>query len=357
MKRYFLFGLLILGTIISANGQKLINGGKPKAVKTDGLHQSYCLTLAKAVICKGIDANDDEGKIFIKQNNEKKGEIKADYNSQSSSEDFFAFYGDLDKNNSAELIIVNKIAESNGLGVSYFDINILPDFQTKGFQTPITFQTTEFGANGTFIYDAKTKETLILVTDWNGLDNINKNNSGTYFVGRFFRYQNGLLKPATEKPILARRLLNTFANERNRTFNSPLRPYLWLNSPKAQKLKNDPEFSQKPLTSETGVVEKYEVLKHQRDDETFEVKQIRVKLNSGESKTFIISKSPNYELENDNSAIFPDTYGILPSTISLPKDVSPELVFGNLEGRKVLVTSHLGNEDDSPNRYKVLFYE
>ncbi len=357
MKNYFLLGILLFAAVISANGQKLLNSGKPKPIKTNGLHKSYCLTLAKTVVCKGIDANDDEGKIFIKQNNEKIGELKADYNAQSSSENFFVFYGDLDKNNSAELIIVNKIAESNGLGVSYFDINILPDFQTKGFQNPITFQTTEFGADGTFVYDAKTKETLILVTDWNGLDNINKDNSGTYFVGRFFRFQNGLLKPATEKPILARRLLNTFANERNRTSNSPLRPYLWLNSPKALKLKNDPEFTSKPLTNEEGIVEKYEKVKTLKDGETIEVEQIKVKLNSGKIQTFIISKSPNYELENEKDGIIPAVFGILPATISLPQDVSPTLVFGNLEGRKVKVTTYLGNEDDSPNRYKVLFYE
>ena len=357
MKRYFLFGMLIIAALIPAHGQKLLNGGKPKALKTIDLHNSACINLVKTVICKGIDAGSDEGKIFISQSNKKIGEINADFNAQSSEEDFFAFYGDLDKNKSSELIIVNKIAESNGLGISYFEINIFQDFQTLGFQTPLTFQTTEFGTDGTFLYNSKSKETLILITDWNGLDNLGRDNSGTYFVGRFFRYQKGLLKPATDKPILARRLYNSFANERNKTYRDPRRPFLWLNSPKALKLKKDPEFAGTPLSSNEGIVEKFEKLHLENDGESTEINRIQVKLDSGQIQTFVISKSPNYELPNDSAEIIPEIFGIFPAAISLPQDVSPELVLGNLEGRKVLIKTFAGLEGEKQGRYKVLFYE
>ncbi|HRH42930.1 MAG TPA: hypothetical protein PKY82_14975 [Pyrinomonadaceae bacterium] len=366
MKRYFLFGLLVLTFIASANAQKLTYGGKPKAVKVEGLTDSFCVTLANStIVCKGKETGEDgDGKFFVRKNGQKKGEIDASLGVYGSGDNFFAFYGDLDKNKSAELVIVDFASQSNGLGVSYYDINIFPDFQTKGFQKPINFGTTEFGIDGTFVYDAKANETLILITDFNGLDNISKK-EGTYFVGRFFRYQNGLLKLATDKPIYARRYLNSFEDERYRTEKNPLRPWLWLNSPKAQKVSVDTEFSVKPISSETGVVEKVETLKEttkNEDDEgkTVEIKQITVKLNSGATKMIVLRKNPEYvELDSDKGKIFPEIFGIMPATISLPKDLDVTLVFGNLEGKKVVINSYKPFEfdEDKKPRYKVLFYE
>lgn len=365
MKRYFLLGLLIFTFTASSNAQKLVYGGKPKVAKFEGLTDSFCVSLAKNTsVCKGKQTGEDgDGRFFVRQNGQKKGEIEASIGVQSSTDNFFAFYGDLDKNKAAELVIVDFDGQSNGLGVSYYSINIFPDFQTKGFQEPISFSTTEFGKDGTFVYDAKTRETLILLTDWNGLDNIS-NKEGMYFVGRFFRYRNGLLKPATDKPVYARRYLYSFEDERYRTEKNPLRPWLWLNSPKAQKVKVDTEFSLKPLSSETGVVEKVETLTENAKDgdgtEKVEIKQITVKLNSGETKTVVLRKNPDYvELDSDKGKIFPEIFGVLPATISLPKDLDVTLVFGNLEGKKVVINTYPAYDFDEEKkpRYKVLFYE
>ncbi len=365
MKRYFLFGLLILTFIGSANAQKLVYAGKPKAAKVAGLENSFCVNLANQTsVCKGKEAGEDgDGKFFIRQNGQKKGEIEASLGVYGSSENFFAFYGDLDKNKSAELVVVDFDSQSNGLGVSYYTINIFPDFQTKGFQEPISFNTTEFGPNGTFVYNAKANETLILLTDWYGLDNLSE--TGTYFVGRFFRYQNGLLKPATDKPVYARRYLYSFEDERYKTEKNPLRPWLWLNSPKAQKVKVDTEFSVKPITSETGIVEKVETVKEdsKREDgtkETVVIKQMTVKLSSGETKIVVNRKNPDYvDLDSDKGKIFPEIFGVLPASISLPKDLDITLVFGNLEGKKVVINSYpaYNFDEEKKPRYKVLFYE
>lgn len=365
MKRCFLFGILILIFIASANAQKLIYGGKPKAAKVAGLKNSFCVNLAKQTsICKGIEISEEgDGKFFVRQNGQKKGEIGASLGVYGSSEKFFAFYGDLDKNKSAELVIVDFTVQSNGLGVSYYDINIFPDFESTGFQKPITFQTTEFGKDGTFVYDSKANETLILITDFNGLDNISLK-GGTYFVGRFFRFQNGLLKPATDKPIYARRYLNSFQNERFRTEKNPLRPWLWLNTPKAEKLKIDTEFSIKPLTSEAGVVEKVEMITEKAEDggesEEVKIEQLTIKLDSGETKKLVIWKNPSYiQLESDKQKIFADTIGILPANISLPQGLNLKIIFGKLEGKKVVVNSYqpYDFDEDKKPRYKVLFYK
>lgn len=364
MKRYFLFGLLILTFIASVNAQKLVYAGKPKAAKIAGLADSFCVNLANQTsVCKGREAIEDgDGKYFVFQNGQKKGEIGASLGVYGSSENFFAFYGDLDKNKSAELVVVDFDSQSNGMGISFYTINIFPDFQTKGFQKPLTFGTQEFGKDGTFVYDAKTNETLILITDFNGLDNLS-NNGGTYFVGRFFRYQNGMLKPATDKPIYARRYLNSFQNERFRTEKNPLRPWLWLNTPKAKQIKVDTEFNDS-LSSETGVVEKVETItENGKDDdegEKIEIRQAIVKLNSGVTKTIVLSKNPDYiALESDKGKIFPETFGIAQNNLSLPKSVDLSLIFGNLEGRKIVINSYApyNFDEEKKPRYKVLFYE
>jgi hypothetical protein len=364
MKRYFLFVLLVFGAIFSVNAQKLTTGGKPKAARIDGLNDSFCLYVTKEIsVCKGREAREDgDGKFFIRQNGEKKGEIEGAIGVQGSTDNFFVLYGDLDKNRSAELVIADFAAQSNGLGVSYYEIHIFPDFQTKGFQAPVVFDTTEFGPQGTFVYDAKANETLILLTDWSGLDNISKK-EGTYFVGRFFRYRNGLLKPATDKPLYARRYLYSFQDERFRTEKNPLRPWIWLNSPKAQKLTTDTEFSVKPVASETGVVEKVETLKEtsKRDDtgtDTVEIRQMTVKMDSGQTKTIILRKDPDYiDLESDKEKIMPEIFGYLPANLSLPKDLDVTLVFGKLEGRKVVINRYqpYDFDDEKKPRYKVLF--
>lgn len=366
MKRYLFISFLIIGTIFSVNAQKLTYAGNPKAVKIEGLKDSFCVNLANNTnVCKGKNLTEEaNGKFFIRQNLVRKGEIDASLGVYGAGDNFFAFYGDLDKNKSAELVIVDFDSQSNGLGVSYYTINIFPDFQTKGFQTPISFSTTEFGKDGTFVYDVKANETLILLSDFYGSENISKKD-GTYYVGRFFRYQNGLLKPATDKPIYARRYLNSFESERFKTEENPLRPWLWLNSPKTQKFKADPEFSVKPLSSQTGVVEKFEELKEELKDNDYNakvanIKQVIVKLSSGERITIVLQKNPvNLALESDKGKMFPEVFGIMPAQISLPRDMDITLVLGNMEGRKVVINSYkpFDFDEDKKPRYKVLFQE
>lgn len=366
MKRFILISLMISGAVFSVHAQKLVYAGKPKAVKVEGLSGSFCADLPNQTsVCKGRDLTDEgSGRFFIRQKQQKTGEIDAAGGLYSRPDQFFAYYGDLDRNKSAELVIVDFDSQGLGLGVSYYTINIFPDFQTKGFQTPLRFGTTEFGVDGTFVYDAKRKETLILLTDFYSSENISKKD-GTYFIGRFFRLQNGLLKPATDKPIYARRYLYSFENQRFRTAGNPLRPWLWLNSNKALKLRADPEFLVKPFASETGVVEKFETItekleKAEEGTNVVHVKQVIVKMSSGDMVTIVIQKKPDdVGLDSDAGKMFPEVFGLLPAMISLPRDLDISLVLGDLTGKKVVINKYPPFEFDELKmpRYKVLFYE
>lgn len=365
MNRRILFLILLMSSLaVSSNAQKLVSGGKPKVFKTPNGVKAYEIKFPGGVFVRKIDReNDDQqnGKFSVGKNGGELGTMEGSIVGASSVDNFYAFYGDLDKNKSAELVVVDFDGQSNGLGVSYYSVSIFPDFETKGYQTPVSFRTEEFGEKGSFVYDAKTNETLILVTDFNGLDNISKK-EGTYFVGRYFRYQNGLLKPAADKPILARRYTNAFEKERFRIEGNPLRPFLWLSSPTTQKLRNDPEFSLTPVSSQTGVIEKYEEIKSEVKDENGEVadtvytEQITVKFDSGETKTIVLSENSSNPSQSDDRKIYPEIFGVSPVNVSLPKGVSPTTVFGKLEGKKITVNSYppFALDEAKKPRFKVL---
>lgn len=366
MKRYFLFAVLILTFVISGNAQKLIYGGKPQAFESKGGIKAYTVKFPDGTFVYKFDRKTDEDRdsyFEVGKGRYNLGKIDASINAFGGTIDnFHVYYGDLDNNKSAELIIVDFNGQGNGLGVRYFTISIFPDFQTKGFTQSLSFTDYEFGVNGTFIYDADKKETLILLTEFIDSDKIDaKRGSGLYLIGKYFRYQNGLLKPAYDKPILARRYLNSFEKERWKTIDNPRAPYLWFNSPATHKLTADPEFLNKPAASQTGVIEKFERLeeKHKTDDgeQTVKFEQITVKLDSGEIKTIVLARHDEMpEMESLKSKLVPDTFGVLPKKFSLPSYLNPVLSIHNFEGKKVQLDSYKITNESEPY-YKLWFIE
>lgn len=367
MKRTIFLILVILTISVGAGAQKLSHGGKPKLFESKGGIRAYEVKFPNGVTIRKFDRKTEEdadGFFEISRGSKWLGEIPGAVTQAASIEKFDAFWGDLDKNNSAELVVVDLIGESMGMGIDYYSISIFPDFETKGWQPPLTFSTEEFGARGTFVDEPKTDETLILITDFNGLNNISPNKPGTYFVGRFFRYSSGKLKPALDKPVYARRYLRSFEKYRFATEADPRRPWLWLNSPQALKLKIDPEFSLKPLTSENGTIERAETIIRRGDDEEnpqeYKLVQLVVRMDSGATKIIgLWGANDGEEKEDEKGKILPEIFGIAPANISFPKTISPLDVWENLEGKKVILNSYPPFSFDERKRtcYKLLFFQ
>lgn len=367
MSLVFTVVFLILTTVSTVSAQKLIDGGKPKAApRTAETESSYIQFPKNLRVYKVRNLSEESTSNYfeIVQNGKSLGKFDVSEDSfRPETNNFQAFWGDLDKNKAAELVIVDFNGQGNGLGVNHYTINILADFEKRGFAAPLSFNTSEFGKDGTFLYDARKNETLILQTEWGGV-NIKdaKRGEGLYFTGRFFRYANGKLKPAADRPILARRYLNSFQNERFRTENDPRRPYLWLDSPAALKLSADPVFDEKPSNIYTGTIEKIETIRqpHEKpngESQTVEIQQITVRLDSGENKTIVLSKnSAVSQLESRESKIIPENFGFLPAKFTLPRDFSPTLVLENFQGRKVQLNVYQQSQDSQPN-YSVWFIE
>lgn len=371
MKRITILILVILTISVGASAQRLTRGGKPQLFESKGGIRAYEVKFPNGVIVRKCDRKSDggaDGFFEISRGSKALGEIPGAIAQAAGIDKFDAFWGDIDKNSSAELVIVDFIGESMGMGIDYYNVYIFPDFETRGWQPPLEFSTEEFGARGTFVYEPKTNETLILITDFNGLDNISPQKAGTYFVGRFFRYSGGKLKPALDKPVYARRYLRSFEKQRFADESDSRRPWLWLDTPQAQKLKNDPEFSLTPLTSEGGTIERVETIirkgENEENPQEYKLTQVIVKMDSGATKIVGLwgagsDGGSGEEPEDEKGKILPEIFGVAPANISLPQGISPLDIWENLEGKKIILNSYqpFSFDEKKRTRYKLLFFE
>lgn len=148
------------------------------------------------------------------------------------TEGFQVLYGDLDADGKNEIIIANNDATSNGMAVLHWTIWILPELTVQGAVEPVEFSVEDYGPEGTFVRQ-QDGTYRILVSKWKELNDA-KRGSGLYLTGSWYRYAKGALLPEGG-PMLARRYLFSFERERNKTFDDPQKPYLWLKSQAEQR--------------------------------------------------------------------------------------------------------------------------
>jgi hypothetical protein len=333
-RKYFVTLALSLASLFffveTIHAQKLTTGNHPKETNINGFDYSLCVEFSNQLqVCKAANYESGETEYLVQNDNKVLAKTIAPYFSLACCEmkDFHAYYGDLDKNGSNEIIIASLEGVSNGLGVSYFNIHIFQEPLTLQ-QKPLTFPIQDFGKKGNFIYDKEANETFILVTSWDNYQTLDPNRGwGTYLVGRWFRYRNGTLLPVFEKPMLARRLLYSFAHERNTAQGngSQLIPYLWLKNKYTHKFFGEPKEQSKPILVINGTVKKYE-------------------------ETFDHPDGNSLFIELDNSEVVTankiDKFGILPQRFVLPYQFSPLSIYKNIEGKKVRIETFKGEYGD-----------
>lgn len=197
---------------------------------------------------------------------------------------FDAFEADLDGDGRQELIVANHDGTSNGKGVSYWTIYIVPDPSTHPFRSPLQFQVQEYGRQGTFVRDADRFE--IWTTSWEWA----KKTDG--LVGQQWRYREGELVP-TSHPILRRWYSYNFKAERGKTRSDPRIPYLWLASPKVEVYDEQPLLqSAKILSVEDGVGQSINKKCFKAEDNNCREKvEISFNSNLGEPRSYIYANS------------------------------------------------------------------
>ncbi len=243
MKFPFIVSLILIGIVGSyANQSKLKNYPRPALEENaPGLDKTACVALdAAARICQGLIDDDNGGaKVIVQRSDETVGEWKSEV-FLGDATDFKVFSGDLDNDGQIELIVANRTAVSNGMGVNYWTLAILPFPVGAEELQPVQFQTEDFSVSAMFVPRRRSGGFDILTTDWETLPIKNPGNrTALYFVGRWSSYQNGTLTPI-DRPILVRRYLFIFERERLKNINNKNDNYSGFNSPAVEKRDVEP---------------------------------------------------------------------------------------------------------------------
>lgn len=222
----------------------------PVPADVPGYHKAHCVSLNQGIrICKGL--SDSENTFVLEKDNKRIGTWPG-MTFLGETSDFEVLQSDLDADGQRELIIANRDSTSNGLGVNFWTISIFSARDVGNFRPPLTFSVEEYGSSGTFVSNGRIVR--ILTTRWLWTrDPKGRRGDGLYLTGQWWRYSRGELIPSSNRAILARRYLESFAVERGRTGNSPAIPYKWLSGPKAERLRFDPILAQKNSETE-GVI-------------------------------------------------------------------------------------------------------
>jgi len=333
--------LLFLITLFPAvYAQRVTSGGKPRETFVEGYDKAFCVNLSGHFrVCKAANPDMNETKFLIQKSEKTLSITDAPYPAACCGmEDFWAYRGDLDKDGSPEVIIAALIGISNGMGISTFEINIFRDPVKSGDQKPLSFMLEEWGENGNFIFDAKRNDTSILVTHWQSFDNLDpKRGYGMYLTGKWFRYKDGMLRPAYEKPTLARRFLYSFADEMNRTWADPRTPYLWLKGKNSHRFFSQPRERAQLIAVRSGII---------TDSQNYEggSKGFIIKLDSGILIETEMAYNPRTSGKNGDRYIVTD-FGLSKQRFVFPFDLEPGIVEKKIMGRKVRLETYRDQYD------------
>ena len=290
-----------------AQSGKLMVAAPPQPTEVEGYFKAHCVAPRNRIrVCKVLSESD--AFLLVEKDGKTVGTWRADAY-LGETESFRVMRGDLDGDRTPELIIANLDTTSTGLGVSVWSIVIFPDSEFRSVQRPLTFRIKEFGTLGSLVSTGGRLN--ILTTDWVwGNDPKGRRGEGLYLVGKWWRYDHGELLPLS-KPIVARRYLFSFANERYATWDSDRIPYRWLANRRAEVVSTD--FITGPSNSSNrGVIESVSA-----SDESGPHRFIRIafKADSGSTLEFIYADENENGLNADryigdtaSGRVYPDHY-------------------------------------------------
>ena len=250
MPRLALLLIFVLASTAHAQTSKLIKLGAPAPASVEGYDKGHCIAVKNIRICKLL--SDDKDTFLVQKDGKNLGTWSGIAFLAETSK-FEVLTGDLDNDGKPELIVANNDGMSNGLGVDYWTIFIFPDPQFHTFNAPLRFSVEEYSSFGTFVTSAG--RVNILTTSWvNNKDPKGRRGWGTYLVGQWWRYQSGELRPMLERPIIARRYLFGFENERNAAVKTDPIPFKWLSNPRTESVGTE-FITKKGTTSKSGVIQ------------------------------------------------------------------------------------------------------
>jgi hypothetical protein len=112
-----------------------------------------------------------------------------------------------------------------------------------------------------------------------------------------WRYQDGALRAVAKRSLMARRVLNSFADERGRTIDNPDVPYRWLNNPQAEARRIDPLVAFKEKESLEGIINDV-TLSEKKDEITISIAFARTPDQSPPQISYAYPVEPDEHVKN-----------------------------------------------------------
>ena len=178
----------------------------PRDARVAGCARSRCIDLPdgrRVCTC----TQDSGGTIRVEQDGRTVHQWPADYSLTGAPESLRAVRGDLDGDGRPELIVVEWMDMSNGLGIRYYRLSILDG--TNPDRAPLRVNVDDFEPDGSFVRPASGGPCRLLATNWRELRDPRRG-EGMYFTGQWMRYRGGRLEHDLQRPLVVRRLLNSF---------------------------------------------------------------------------------------------------------------------------------------------------
>ena len=254
--------LVLVLSVASAAAQVLVQGSKPAKTQIPEYSEAFCSSLpGEFAVCKVLASGRDDAEYTIRKAGTTVNRIPDStlkIFADVTRDAFFTYQGDLDHDGTSEIVLVALERVSNGMGVTYSTVYIFDGRSVEVEGPPISFPVQEFGQRDNFIFNPSTRRTEILISYWGEYATIEpKRIPGVYLIGKWFRYRNGKLEPILEKPTLARRYLNSFADERINDWFEDRRPYMWLKDRRTHKFFREPAEAAQLLRTENGTIARF----------------------------------------------------------------------------------------------------
>ena len=189
------------------------------AVETQvpGCVRAHCITLPegrRACTCTGdttiVVRMDSAGRMLH--------EWPADYGMAGGPGSLRAMQVDLDGDGRAETVVREWMDMSNGLGIRYYRLSIFDGRDPA--RMPAVVAVDDFEPGGSFVRRGRGGGCELIATRWTQLRDPRRA-EGTYFTGQWMRYRDGRLEHVADRPLVARRLLHSFADARFTTRGAP----------------------------------------------------------------------------------------------------------------------------------------
>lgn len=185
----------------------LTSAGTPAETAVAGCARAYCVSLPdgrRVCSCYG-----DDNEMRVEQAGRVVNRWPVSWMG-TSGETFDVLRGDLDGDGHEELTVASLETVGNGLGVHHWTVATVDGRDPS--RVPAQLSVKDWDRAGSMVRAPSGGTCRLLATDWAELRDPRRG-AGTYFTAQWMRYADGGWSHDTSRPMVARRLLNSFRRD------------------------------------------------------------------------------------------------------------------------------------------------